>query len=129
MHISTISYQKTYNLGNYSSEKIGVEISINAGEDSMEALRTAKQLCDEYHKETTTSLPPENTITNVEEILPEIQQPKLSAKQRQEQTLIDSINSCTDVKVLESYRLIAKSKPKLQTSYDNKLKQLTNGLQ
>lgn len=125
MNIKNISYTKTYNLGNYSSEKIGVEISINEGENAIEALRTAKELCDTYHKETTANLPMESTVVSIpiEEIM-EIQAPKKSSKERQEQTLIDSINSCTELKVLESYRLIAKSKPELQSAYDLKLQSL-----
>lgn len=38
--------------------------------------------------------------------------------------LIADINSCTELKVLESYRLIAKSNAELLYAYDNKLKQL-----
>ena len=34
MHIQTIVYQRTFNLGNYSSEKIGVEFAINQGESA-----------------------------------------------------------------------------------------------
>lgn len=40
--------------------------------------------------------------------------------------LIDQIESCTQIKVLESYRLIAKTSPVSQQAYDNKLKQLQN---
>ena len=50
MHIQVINYQRTFNLGNYASEKIGVEVAINAGEDAKEALETAKSLVEEYHK-------------------------------------------------------------------------------
>ena len=35
MHIQTIVYQRTFNLGNYSSEKIGVEFAINQGESAI----------------------------------------------------------------------------------------------
>jgi hypothetical protein len=56
MHIQVINYQRTFNLGNYASEKIGVEVAINAGEDAKEALETAKLLVEEYHKENVAKL-------------------------------------------------------------------------
>lgn len=40
-------------------------------------------------------------------------------------SLIDQINSCTDLKVLDSYKLIAKSRPEIQEAYDNKKKELS----
>lgn len=38
--------------------------------------------------------------------------------------LEQQIMSCTELKVLESYKLIAKSKPELQQVYESKLKEL-----
>lgn len=58
----------------------------------------------------------------VRDISPE--ESRLSATQ----SIINDINTCKEVKVLESYRLIAKSNPEIQTAYDNKLKLLNNGL-
>lgn len=128
MTITTVSYQKTYNLGNYSSERIGVEVSINEGENAMEALDTAKKLCQEFHDKNNpepfvsgeTIIQPAST-----EPIPEIKVDKRTAKEIQEQKLISDINSCTEIKVLESYRLIAKSNEKLQTAYDLKMEQLS----
>ena len=50
MHIQTINYTRTFNLGNYSSEKIGVEFALNPGESADKALDNARQLVEEYHK-------------------------------------------------------------------------------
>lgn len=38
--------------------------------------------------------------------------------------MINSINSCTEIKVLESYKIMAKSNPILQAAYEEKLKEL-----
>lgn len=51
MHIQTIVYQRTFNLGNYSSEKIGVEFAINQGESATKALDIAREMVEEYHAE------------------------------------------------------------------------------
>ena len=130
MHIDRISYQKTYNLGNYSSERIGVEIELNAGEDAKNALDVAKSLVEEYHKESAALYP-----------MPfqeEIEIPIISNATREvlyettvvhDQTLEEQIASCTDIKVLESYKFIAKKDEKLQLEYDKRmyiLKELSN---
>lgn len=52
MRIDRINYQETFNLGNYCSQRIGVEIEINEGEDAKAALETARQLVHEFHSQT-----------------------------------------------------------------------------
>lgn len=42
----------------------------------------------------------------------------------QEETIIEGIYSCQEIKVLESYSLIAKNNPKIQEAYDLKLQSL-----
>lgn len=39
--------------------------------------------------------------------------------------LVADINSCTELKVLESYKILAKTKPELQEAYNLKLKELS----
>ena len=121
MQITQISYQKTFNLGNYSSERIGAEITLNAGEDAMQAINEARKLVMENF--TANNLQPE--------ILPEPEIPIIpKQKQMPIETTVDfikrDINSCTELKVLESYRLIAAGKPELKEAYDNKLIELQN---
>jgi hypothetical protein len=48
--IQTIQYHKVFNLGNYSNEKIGVDIVIGEGEDPLEAFAEAKRLVEKSHK-------------------------------------------------------------------------------
>jgi len=50
MEIQTVSYHKVFNLGNYSNEKIGVEIKLSAGEDPLDAFAEAKKLVEKSHK-------------------------------------------------------------------------------
>lgn len=50
MKIQTIQYHKVFNLGNYSNEKIGVDIVIGEGEDPLEAFAEAKKLVEKSHK-------------------------------------------------------------------------------
>lgn len=50
MKILTIQYHKVFNLGNYSNEKIGVDIAIGDVEDPLEAFAEAKKLVEKSHK-------------------------------------------------------------------------------
>jgi hypothetical protein len=60
----------------------------------------------------------------VERTIEPIIQTNESSKEKQVLAIIASINTCTELKVLESYRLIAKSNPQIQEAYNNKLNQL-----
>lgn len=50
MKIQTIQYHKVFNLGNYSNEKIGVDVVIAEGEDPLDAFAEAKRLVEKSHK-------------------------------------------------------------------------------
>ena len=128
MFINQVSYQKTFNLGNYSSERIGVEIGLEAGEDAMEALETAKRLTYEFHQKGQLQINPEYAhhlsppnfvnFPSTAEPLPTIQVSN-SQPQVREQTLEEQIRSCTDVTVLKAYQLLVKKDPILQKAYDD----------
>lgn len=122
MHIILVTYTKTYNLGNYSSEKIGVEITLNEGEDAKESLATAKALVEEYHRQSLAEYP----MPHIEEIeIPIISKATKELLkddlQIREPTLEEQIMSCEEIKVLESYKFIAKKDPQLQLAYDKKM--------
>lgn len=124
MHITTVNYTKTFNLGNYSSEKIGVEIAINEGESAMEAMDTAKQLVNEFHQKYQLQVNLEyahlinNPNTFTTEPLPTIQTSIVQPEVR-EQTLEEQIRSCTEESVLKAYQLLVKKDPILQKAYDD----------
>lgn len=50
MNIKQISYHKVFNLGNYSNEKIGVEIEINEGDDPITAHAEAVKYVERAHE-------------------------------------------------------------------------------
>jgi hypothetical protein len=120
MKIDRVSYQKLFPLGVYINERIGVELSLEAGEDAKEALKTARKLVHEYHMEANKELY-EKELSKVEE------HPKVihtDPKLNQEQSIIRDISTVNSLTVLESYRLIAKNNPEIQKAYDNKLQSL-----
>lgn len=142
MNINKVNYQRTFNLGNYCSERIGVELDLNPGEDAIAALDTARRLVEEYHQKGN----PDLYIYQTENVTPDIPViPKKDTTKGWDKTdhegiyskdisgydyaetkftLSDQINSCKDLKTLESYKFIVKGKKELEEIYNNKLKEL-----
>lgn len=122
MQIERISYQKTFNLGSYQSERIGVDIILNAGESATEALDTAKSLVSQYHKDNNPQLqelisPP--ALEKVIAVSPQVH-PKLSQKE----VVMQEINLSQSVNQLEGVRILSQKYPETKELYDTKLKQL-----
>ena len=120
MHIQTINYTRTFNLGNYSSEKIGVEFALNEGESATKALDYARELVEEYHKQNVIKLKDLNEF--YQEIPDEII-PTQSKKSLAEKT-IEFINACKTRDELRAWELMAKNNPEVLESYNTKLKSL-----
>ena len=51
MKVTSISYQKTFNLGNYQSERLGVEVEVGEHEYAEELMKEAKELVEKMHRD------------------------------------------------------------------------------
>lgn len=146
MKIINIKYGKTYSLGNFCSERIDLEASIDSGtEDVYECLEKLKDTCDTYHKCNNPQLYTETKqypyqleggawVTekevngfktggiNISDIPP-------STPKTQPHSTIEAINSCTTLKVLQEFDLIVKNMsnkyPEIMEAYDKKLLELS----
>ena len=115
MEIRTINYQKTFNLGNYQSERIGVEIALEQGESANKAIDLAKQFVEECH------------LNNQKvQALQQEEEPVEVIKTQSPQTLIERtmsfIDACKNEGELKAFEFMAKTKPELKMHYDKKLK-------
>jgi len=119
MHIQTINYTKTFNLGNYSSEKIGVEFSINQGESANKALDIARELVEDYHKQNVARL--KDLGYFYDDQVPDEVIPTQSKKTLVEKTK-EFIDACNTKEDLKAWELMAKSNPELLGYYNDKLK-------
>jgi alkanesulfonate monooxygenase SsuD/methylene tetrahydromethanopterin reductase-like flavin-dependent oxidoreductase (luciferase family) len=123
MHIQTISYTRTFNLGNYSSEKIGVEFSLNVGDSANKALDHARELVEEYHAENVKRLKELNNGDSYQEdgVAEMIwrEEPLTLAEKT-----IQFINTCKTKEELKAWELMAKSNPEILQSYNAKLETL-----
>jgi poly(A) polymerase Pap1 len=120
MHIQTINYTRTFNLGNYSSEKIGVEFALNEGESATKALDYARELVEEYHKQNVIKLKDLNEFYQEGpiEIIPTQSKKTLAEK------TAEFINLCKTRDELKAWELMAKNNPDLMEIYNAKLKSL-----
>ncbi|MFO0359389.1 MAG: hypothetical protein ACK50N_02730 [Flavobacteriales bacterium] len=50
MKTNTITYSKTFSLGNYENEKIGVEIQLQEGDNVQKAIQDARAFVEYNHK-------------------------------------------------------------------------------
>jgi len=133
MHIQTVNYTRTFNLGNYSSEKIGVEFSLNEGESATKALDYARELVEEYHAENVKrqkELYDENVgeslykilgssgTSDKNEVIPTQSKQTLAEKTK------SFIDLCKNKEELKAWELMSRSNPDLLEHYNNKLKTL-----
>lgn len=126
MHIQTVSYTRTFNLGNYSSEKIGVEFSLNAGDSANKALDHARELVEQYHYENIKRLKElrdfcgisDSYQEEINEIIPTQSKKTLAEKTKA------FIDSCKTKEELKAWELMSKNNPELLEHYNNKLKTL-----
>jgi hypothetical protein len=123
MHIQTIIYQRTFNLGNYSSEKIGVEFAINQGESANKALDIARELVEDYHKQNVAKLKDLGYFNNeqiTEEVIPTQSKKSLAEKTK------EFIDACKTEEELRAWELMSKSNSELLQHYNNKLNLLND---
>ena len=123
MHIQTINYTRTFNLGNYSSEKIGVEFALNPGESADKAFDNARQLVEEYHKKSVKQIEEAGLYFEQDEPIVEKVIPTQSKKTLTERTK-EFINSCTTKQELKAWELMCKNNSELLEYYNNKLNNL-----
>jgi hypothetical protein len=123
MHIQTIHYTRTFNLGNYSSEKIGVEFALNPGESADKALDNARQLVEEYHKKNVKQIEEAGLYFEQDEPITEKVIPTQSKKTLTERTK-EFIDSCKTKQELKAWELMCKNNPELLEYYNNKLNNL-----
>lgn len=119
MILKTIQYSESYEFSEYGLKrwrKFGLEGELGENEDVMnahvqlksmvDAMKTASIAALEEFKGTHTVVIEERPIDPVT-------------------TVVADINSCKEVKVLETYRFIVKGNPELEFAYEEKMKELS----
>ena len=119
--LKDVGYNRGYVIGPYLQERPGVnaDVILEEGDDqeecALKALHYLKSITDKFHIQANPHLAGQ-PITYAPEQMPVISQDKERADTVAQ--LIADIYTCKELKVLEEYRLLAKSKPEIQAAYD-----------
>lgn len=106
MKYKTVGFSKTYALPGGGFQKQWIEGELEEGDNARDCFYKCKREVEGFFFESTKA-----EEKKKDEILPV-------------GNLIEDINSCSDLKILESYRLIVKNKPDLQSAWDIKYEEL-----
>lgn len=120
-----LSIQPLLPIGNYLNKRYGIEMDFPDDSNPKDNFKYLDDVVTSIHMAEFPMfykdgkplfLPNATTVYKGEEPEMQVKEPP--------KTLVEQISSCTELKVLESYRLIAKTSPECQKAYDNKLKEL-----
>jgi hypothetical protein len=120
--IKSVSYTRSYVIGAFLQEKIGVEIELAENQDPLEAILEAKKLTDTAHEQANPHL--YNGIQPISEptTLPTL---KVEREHIEGKSVAEQIATVEELKVLEGYKLLVKNNPDWLNAYNLKLKELT----
>ena len=114
--ITEISFEKLFPYAPYLNYKIGAKATVSEVDSADEVFRQLKQQVDKWYEESGGFQNDEVAIIPTKN-----QQPP----QDTEVGLLAAINACTEIKVLETFRLLINKQPKFKEAYDNKMIELT----
>ena len=124
-----LKYRRLYPIGPYLNEEIGFEIEIDDKQpDGNEAaiffsLTELKKLCDEAHKKLNPHLG-ETSMAQYQSFAPERIPEQQVDKRTNVEFMIDDIAACADLKILDTYRFIAKADPRIKEAYEKRFDEL-----
>lgn len=141
MKITTINYKKVFPIGAYQNEPLGIEATLDEGEDPIEAFKTLKQLAHEAHKAMNLQLYKEEGryvptsqeiyestgIRHVYTHSPIEQYPtEPPPKKTKDQMLLEEIQKAKKITDLNQWKLlISNAKQEIKTEYEKKLLELS----
>lgn len=121
-----VKYEQLFPTASFLNCRIGFEMDIPDDGNVDAELTTLKDLATAFHmKEFPQFYQQNKPIYNGEEPPKEIQVKK---ETNPTNNMITAITTCTTPETLKTFEKLAKSKPEFQTAYDNRLKELTNGI-
>jgi hypothetical protein len=125
--IKSVSYTRSYVIGAFLQEKIGVEIELAENQDPLEAILEAKKLTDTAHEQANPHL-----YNGIQPISEPTTLPTLKVEREQKPTSIeDQIKACTQLEGddgLASFKQVAQRDQELMKLYMEQLKKITNGI-
>jgi hypothetical protein len=137
MKYEKIIYIYPFPIGSFLNPKVGLEATLEEGDDYLECFDKIRQDVKEMARieqdavraaEQGYSGLPFTPIEKVYEKPQTIHYTKPPAEERRIGLMASDILSCGDIKTLETYKLLVKSKPELESAYIERYNQLKNGM-
>jgi hypothetical protein len=116
MKIDRIAYEQLYPTGVYANQRFRAEASVDP--DDNYNLSACYQTLKDTVEKAFVALNPQ---IKWEEPKPDIVIQK-DSKESATERMLTAINTCTEIKVLETFKLLVSKNPVFQEAYDNKLK-------
>lgn len=131
MKITKVSYQKTYSIGPYLTDRVGFEAEPEGipGDSPMEMLSWLEEMADEWHKKAHPHLYQESKpitsgyiSTSLSAHVPEI----YYTEQIKSADILTLIHTAADLETLKSFKLIAgqPGNEELYKAYNSRVKEL-----
>ena len=112
MKITKIGYSKTYQIGLANFEKLWLEADVTEGDDIRQCQYALKKQVESFHFESNKAA--EKQAQEAKE------EPKT-----QEARIIAQIYGATDLKVLESFKLLSSKYPTVKAAYEQQFEKLS----
>lgn len=125
MKVTKITYQKVFAIAQYINERIGIEIDLDENDDVNEIFLQAKEKVHSWADEKSQL---HDTFTTSGELPYTVNYKEEEPQNQRIGVLVDDILSCTELKILETYRLIKDSKPELKEAYEKRFLELQKRL-
>ena len=127
MKIDRIQYQRVYPIGNYATERVGLEASLDENENPEEALAKLMTITNDLHYATTATLDQfrGTQIRDIEEV------PKITNEDKKKQQIlgfVEAITTCTSLKTLLIFEKLVEREnvSELYEAYHSTKKRLEN---
>lgn len=133
MKIEKVTYQKTYSIGPYLTDRVGFEASLDGHESCKEALSQLEAAADEWHKKEHPHLHQQNASWNPDDEFPEYMKTKIEFGpspiiDKSIERLEIAIDNAASLEELDKLKADNPLFPaRLLESFNKKRKELTNG--
>lgn len=114
MILKTLTYRRLFNTGSYTNESIELSGTLEPLEDPMNAYAELHEMAKQLH------------LSKNAEIYEQMGVQERIIEPVDERPLIEQINTCTDIEVLGTYKLLVRNDEVLNTAFRNKLIELSN---
>jgi hypothetical protein len=124
MKITTVTYQKTYSIGPYLTERIGFEAQPegNPGDAPMDMLTMLEELADEWHKKAHPHLQQEPELTRFPPQLGVVAE--IQTERTDPNDTLALIQNAPTLEVLTTFKLLVGKDTDLYNAYCKRIKEL-----